>query len=82
MAAEVPVISSNAGGLPEIIVDGECGYMSNVGDVEDMAKNAIKILKDDLIYAEFKANALKQAERFDIENIVPQYEALYKRVIQ
>ena len=82
MAAEVPVISSNAGGLPEIIIDGDCGYMSNVGDVEDMAKNAIKILKDDLIYAQFKANALKQAESFDIENIVPQYEALYKRVLQ
>jgi N-acetyl-alpha-D-glucosaminyl L-malate synthase BshA len=82
MAAEVPVISSNAGGLPEIIVDGYCGYMSNVGDVEDMAKNAIKILKDDIVYAAFKANALKQAELFDIENIVPQYEALYKRVLQ
>ena len=82
MAAEVPVISSNAGGLPEIIVDGYCGYMSNVGDVEDMAKNAIKILKDDIVYSTFKANALKQAELFDIENIVPQYEALYKRVLQ
>lgn len=82
MAAEVPVISSNAGGLPEIIVDGYCGYMSNVGDVEDMAKNALKILKDDIVYATFKANALKQAELFDIENIVPQYEALYKRVLQ
>jgi glycosyltransferase involved in cell wall biosynthesis len=56
--------------------------MSNVGDVEDMANNAIKILKDDAVYATFKANALKQAERFDIENIVPQYEALYKRVLQ
>lgn len=82
MAAEVPVISTNAGGLPEIIIDGICGYMSNVGDVEDMAKNAIKILKEDSVYATFKANALKQAERFDIENIVPQYEALYRKVLQ
>ena len=82
MAAEVPVISSNAGGLPEIIIDGNCGYMSNVGDVEDMAANAIKILKDDKVYAGFKANALKQAYKFDIDNIVPQYEALYKRVLQ
>ena len=82
MAAEVPVISTNAGGLPEIIIDGNCGYMSNVGDVADMANNAIRILKDDVVYKEFKKNALLQAERFDIESIVPQYEALYKRVLQ
>ena len=82
MAAEVPVISSNAGGLPEIIINGFCGYMSDVGDVEDMSRNAIKILKDDATYAVFKANALKQAQRFDIENIVPQYEALYQKVIK
>ena len=81
MAAEVPVISSNAGGLPEIIIDGNCGYMSNVGDVADMAANAIKILKDDAVYATFKANALAQAERFGIQNIVPQYEALYERLL-
>ncbi len=82
MAAEVPVISSNAGGLPEIIINGFCGYMSNVGDVEDMSRNAIKILKDDETFAVFKANALKQAQRFDIENIVPQYEALYLKVLK
>ncbi len=82
MAAEVPVISTNAGGLPEIIIDGDCGYMSNVGDVEDMSKNAISILKDDEVLNSFKANALRQAERFDIDNIVPQYEALYKKVLK
>lgn len=81
MAAEVPVISTNAGGLPEINIDGYCGYMSNVGDVEDMAKNALEILKDDESLQRFKANALAQAKKFDIGNIVPQYEALYKRVI-
>ncbi len=81
MAAEVPVISTNAGGLPEIIIDGDCGYMSNIGDVEDMAKNALKILKDENVYQIFKANALKQAQRFGIENIVPQYESLYKKVL-
>ncbi|MEQ1553385.1 MAG: N-acetyl-alpha-D-glucosaminyl L-malate synthase BshA [Ferruginibacter sp.] len=81
MAAEVPVISTNAGGLPEIIINGYCGYMSNIGDVEDMAKNAIKILKDDAIYAIFKQNALAQAMLFDIENIVPQYEVLYKKLL-
>jgi N-acetyl-alpha-D-glucosaminyl L-malate synthase BshA len=81
MAAEVPVISTNAGGLPEININGFSGYMSNVGDVDDMSKNALSILKDEATLLKFKANALQQAKKFDIENIVPQYEALYKRVI-
>jgi N-acetyl-alpha-D-glucosaminyl L-malate synthase BshA len=81
MAAEVPVISTNAGGLPEINVDGYCGYMSNVGDVEDMSKNALKILENEETHAKFKANALTQAKKFDIQHIVPLYEALYLRVI-
>lgn len=81
MAAEVPVISTNAGGLPEIIINGNCGYMSNVGDVADMSKNALLILQDKTTHDRFKANALEQAKRFDIENIVPQYEKLYQRLI-
>ena len=51
--------------------------MSEVGDVEDMSKNAIKILQDEKTHAQFKANALNQAKKFDIDNIVPKYEALY-----
>jgi N-acetyl-alpha-D-glucosaminyl L-malate synthase BshA len=81
MAAEVPVISTNAGGLPEININGYSGYMSNVGDTSDMAKNAISILKDEKIFLQFKANALEQAKKFDIHNIVPQYEELYKKVL-
>ena len=81
MAAEVPVISTNAGGLPEININGYSGFMSNVGDVEDMSRNALTILHDEASLAKFKANALAQAKKFDIENIVPQYEALYKRMI-
>lgn len=81
MAAEVPVISTNAGGLPEINIDGYCGYMSNVGDVNDMAKNAISILKDEKTHLQFKKNALEQALKFDIQNIVPQYEAIYQKVL-
>ncbi|MES2429790.1 MAG: N-acetyl-alpha-D-glucosaminyl L-malate synthase BshA [Bacteroidota bacterium] len=81
MAAEVPVISTNAGGLPEINIDGYCGYMSNVGDIEDMCKNALIILKDEATTNQFKKNALAQAKKFDIGNIVPQYEALYQKVI-
>lgn len=81
MAAEVPVISTNAGGLPEIIINGNCGYMSNVGDVEDMSNNAVIILGDKANHDRFKANALVQAKKFDIGNIVPQYEKLYQRLI-
>ena len=82
MAAEVPVISTNAGGLPEINIDGYCGYMSNVGDVEDMCKNALLILEDKATHDQFKANALEQARKFDIHNIVPQYEKLYESLIK
>jgi len=81
MAASVPVISTNAGGLPEININGFSGYMSNVGDVEDMSKNALLILKDNATLQQFKSNALAQAKKFGIENIVPLYEALYKKVI-
>jgi glycosyltransferase involved in cell wall biosynthesis len=82
MAAEVPVISTNAGGLPEININGYCGYMSNVGDIEDMCKNALAIFKDEETTKQFKANALAQAKKFDISNIVPQYEKLYERMIK
>jgi L-malate glycosyltransferase len=81
MAAEVPVISTNAGGLPEININGVTGYMSNVGDIEDMCNNALLILKDEETLKTFKANALAQAQKFDIDNIVPQYENLYKKLI-
>lgn len=81
MAAEVPVISTNAGGLPEININGYCGYMSDIGDVGDMSRNAIKILENETTYQTFKANALEQARKFDIQNIVPLYEELYSRLI-
>lgn len=81
MAAEVPVISTNAGGLPEINTNGYCGFLSNVGDVNDMSKNALTILSNEEKYKEFKSNALEQAMKFDINKIVPEYEALYKSFI-
>lgn len=81
MACKVPVISSNAGGLPEINAHGETGYLSDVGDVEDMGKNAISILKDPATLERFKNNALAQAQRFDIKNILPQYEAYYEHIL-
>jgi L-malate glycosyltransferase len=81
MASGVPVISSNSGGLPEVNFDGISGYLSNVGDIEAMAANAIKILSNDVALKEFKAKALETAKQFDIQNILPMYEELYLRAI-
>ncbi len=81
MACQVPVISSNAGGIPELNVQGQTGFLSNVGDVDDMAKNAIHILEDDARLAQFKSNALEHAKKFDIVNIMPLYEAYYEKII-
>jgi N-acetyl-alpha-D-glucosaminyl L-malate synthase BshA len=77
MACEVPVISSNTGGIPEVNIEGVTGFLSDVGDVESMAKNAMYILSDEKILKEFKANALKQAQTFHIDKIVPMYEKVY-----
>jgi N-acetyl-alpha-D-glucosaminyl L-malate synthase BshA len=81
MAGGAPVITTNAGGLPEIIIEGKNGFMSPVGDVEHMSEQAIRILRNDDILEKFRQEARKQAERFDIANIVPQYEALYARFV-
>ncbi len=82
MASKVPVISTNSGGLPEVNVNGFSGYMSNVGDIEGMAKNAIHILQNDDTLNQFKANAYAQAEKFDISKILPMYEKLYAEVLE
>lgn len=81
MACGVPVISSNSGGLPEVNIEGYSGYLSNVGDVESMSKNAISILSDENKLQQFKINAKEVASRFDILNIVPMYEKIYKEAI-
>jgi N-acetyl-alpha-D-glucosaminyl L-malate synthase BshA len=80
MASHVPVVSSNTGGIPEVNVHGISGYLSNVGDVDDMAKNALLILKDQDTLNQFKTQAYQQALKFDIHNILPMYEALYDAV--
>ena len=82
MACQVPVISSNIGGIPEINIQGVTGFLSDVGDVKDMAKNAIYILEDEARLQQFKENAFKQAQKFDLSNILPMYEAFYDKVIQ
>lgn len=82
MACEVPVLSSNAGGLPEVNIHGVTGYMSDVGNVEEMAAYAIRLLSNDELHQEFRKNALIQAQKFDIHNIIPQYEAYYEAILE
>ncbi|HEX2536371.1 MAG TPA: N-acetyl-alpha-D-glucosaminyl L-malate synthase BshA [Chitinophagaceae bacterium] len=81
MASSVPVVSTNAGGLGEINVPGETGFLGNVGDIDTMAGQAINILQDDATLQQFKNNAAAHARRFDIHNIVPVYEQLYSRFL-
>lgn len=82
MACGVPVISSNAGGLPEINIHGKTGFLSPVGDVDDMAANALIILKTDQALETFKNAAYANAKLFSIEKVVPQYETLYESVLE
>ena len=81
MASGVPVISTNAGGLPEINIHGSTGYLDMVGDTNAMAEHAIGLLRDEQKLKQFKEQALLQAAKFDISNIVPKYEALYNRFL-
>ncbi|HEU4718094.1 MAG TPA: N-acetyl-alpha-D-glucosaminyl L-malate synthase BshA [Bacteroidia bacterium] len=82
MASGVPVISTNTGGLPEVNVNGVTGYTSDVGDVENMAENAVKILSDENTLKKFKTAALEHAKEFDMAKILPMYEQLYERVLE
>jgi N-acetyl-alpha-D-glucosaminyl L-malate synthase BshA len=82
MASSVPVISSNTGGIPEVNVQGISGFLSNVGDVEEMTKNALYILSDESRLQTFKENARKQALNFDLHAIVPLYESIYQETLK
>ncbi len=79
MAMKIPVISTNTGGLPEVNIHGVTGYLSKVGDVEDMTRNALNILENEAVLATMSENAFRQAEKFDITRILPLYEDLYTR---
>jgi len=81
MAARTPVISTNAGGLSEVNIQGVTGFLSDVGDTDDMAKNGVYILEDLDRLQQFKLNALKQAKRFSLKNILPSYKEVYREVI-
>lgn len=81
MACEVPIISTNAGGIPEVNIDGVTGYMCEIGDVECMARRCIELLSDDKKLTQFRLNAFEQAHKFDINEILPQYESYYMEII-
>ena len=81
MACEVPVISSNTGGIPELNVQGVTGFMSNIGDIEDMTRKALFVLDKNNL-PRFKENALKRAKEFDISNILPIYENYYLKILE
>ena len=79
MVNEVPVISSNIGGIPEVNIHGQTGFLSPVGAVDEMAENALAILQDPEVLAQFKKRAVQAAQKFDITNILPLYEAVYEK---
>jgi len=81
MACEVPVISTNAGGLPELNAQGKSGYVCDVGDIDTMVKYAIHIL-DNKNLENFKDGALARAKEFDVNNILPEYEGYYQAVVE
>jgi N-acetyl-alpha-D-glucosaminyl L-malate synthase BshA len=81
MACQVPVISTNAGGLAEINEHGKTGYLCPVGDTEAMAKYALQILSNPQTLSQFRQNALAQAQRFDINTMLPQYVNLYQSLL-
>jgi N-acetyl-alpha-D-glucosaminyl L-malate synthase BshA len=80
MSCEVPVLSSNAGGIPELNIDGVTGFTCNVGDVKDMTEKALYILADENL-DRFKSAALERAKKFDITNILPLYENFYNKIL-
>jgi len=81
MASKVAVVTSNAGGLPEININGETGYVENFDDVDKISKKAISILSNRKKLEKFKNNAFLKAKEYDIKNIVPMYEKTYQKAI-
>ena len=81
MACEVPVLTTNVGGIPELNIQGKTGFMNDIGDIEGMTKNGIYILRDENL-PKFKENALNRAKEFDITRILPQYEEYYHRILE
>ena len=78
LACGVPVISTNSGGIPEVVEHGKSGFLSEAGNFEEMGQNALNIISDNQTHNQFKSNAIKSAKKFDIQHILPMYEEVYK----
>ena len=81
MAEGVPVVSSNTGGIPEVNVHGYSGFLSDVGNVDEMAQNSIRILKNDSDLIQFRRNAHERSKTFSLGSVLPTYEQLYEQVL-
>lgn len=81
MACEVPVISTNTGGLPEVNIHGKTGFLSDIGNYEEMAENALSLLSNNDLLIEFRKNALEQAMKFDLNVVLNQYVEVYEEMI-
>ncbi|MFB0937977.1 MAG: glycosyltransferase [Urechidicola sp.] len=79
MAAKTAVISTNTGGLPEVNIEGVTGYLSDLGNIDEMAANAIHLLKNEALLNTIKKNGLEQARSFSLDEILPQYENIYRK---
>ena len=82
MACGVPVIATRVGGIPEVVTDGEAGWLANVGDIDQMVSDSVRVLLDPELWASASAAARRAAERFSVDEIVPQYEACYRQVLR
>ncbi|WP_236970699.1 N-acetyl-alpha-D-glucosaminyl L-malate synthase BshA [Membranihabitans marinus] len=82
MACKVPVISTNIGGIPEVNIEGVTGFLSDVGDIEDMARNTLKILENPELHESFRNNAYLRAKQFDLKKVLPIYENYYLEIIE
>ena len=81
MALKVPVISTNIGGLSELNINGNSGYTSDIGDIDSMASNAIKILSDKSLKKKYSSQAFENAKKYDIKKIIPLYESVYQEAL-
>jgi N-acetyl-alpha-D-glucosaminyl L-malate synthase BshA len=81
LAAGVPVVASDSGGIPEVVDHGKSGFLAPVGDVQQMAKYALQLLKNPEQMAKAKKMAKARAADFRIQKILPEYEGIYQRLM-
>ena len=81
MALKVPVISTNTGGLKDLNINGNSGYTSDIGDIDSMAENAIKILSDTSLEKKYRNQAFENAKKYDIKTVIPLYEKIYDEAL-